>query len=99
MDQQRESTHRDIEVALGRLEERIHGMDNRRRDRDGVLDERYTQTRADIAVLQVQLTEIKGLLDQGRGGWKVIAIASGFVGAIGALVGPAVMKKFIGGGG
>lgn len=92
----REPTHRDLEVALGRLEERIRGMDARRGDRDLVLDARFVELKAESAQHRAELAEIKELMAQGRGGWKVIAAASGVVGTLGALVGAPLVKKLMG---
>lgn len=91
-------THADLHASIARLDERVSGLNDRRQDRDAVLDARFLELKDETKALREDVAEIRDMIAEGRGGWKVIATASGVIGALGGMVGPTIIKKLFGAG-
>lgn len=91
-----EPTHGDLHRAIGKLEGLVDSLDQTRRERDAVLDHRYGTTKAELAAVRKDVSEIKALLDQGRGGMRVLISLSAIAGAVAGWIGPSLAKKLLG---
>lgn len=90
-------THADLQRDLGRVEGRMGAMEESRRARDAVVDHRFDRIEAAAEATRRDVAEIKEMLAQGKGGWRVIAAAAGIFGMVAGWIGPTLAKKLFGG--
>lgn len=90
-------THDELQRDLGRVEGRMEAMEAGRRARDGVVDDRLDRIEAASETVRRDVAEMKEMLAQGKGGWRVIAAAAGIFGMIAGWIGPTLAKKLFGG--
>lgn len=82
-------THGDIERAMGRLEGIVGQVLEARSKRDEHVDARLDRIETDIR-------EIRDLLANAKGGWKVLLIIGGIAGMAAGWIVPAAVKQFMG---
>ena len=90
-------THDELQRDLGRVEGRMEAMEAGHRARDGVVDDRLDRIEAASETVRRDVAEMKEMLAQGKGGWRVIAAAAGIFGMIAGWIGPTLAKKLFGG--
>ena len=90
-------THDELQRDLGRVEGWMEAMEAGRRARDGVVDDRFDRIEAASETVRRDVAEMKEMLAQGKGGWRVIAAAAGIFGMIAGWIGPTLAKKLFGG--
>lgn len=90
-------THDELQRDLGRVEGRIEAMEAGRLARNGVVDDRFDRIEAASETVRRDVAEMKEMLAQGKGGWRVIAAAAGIFGMIAGWIGPTLAKKLFGG--
>ena len=79
-----------LDRALGRLEGKLEEVLNDRQRRDEAVDDRLDRMEHDIR-------EIRDLLANAKGGWKVLLIIGGIAGMAGGWIVPAFVKRMMGG--
>lgn len=90
-------THDELQRDLGRVEGRMEAMEVGLRARDAVVDDRFDRVEAVAEATRRDVAEMKEMLAQGKGGWRVIAAAAGIFGMIAGWIGPTLAKKLFGG--
>lgn len=90
-------THDELQRDLGRVEGRMEAMEAGRLARNGVVDDRFDRIEAASETVRRDVAEMKEMLAQGKGGWRVIAAAAGIFGMIAGWIGPTLAKKLFGG--